>query len=368
MNILPFAASFPNFRRITNLEQFVEDARENYHTFKHKLFLNERTPGFFIYKIKTATRTHVGLIATLDINDYSDNRVKKHENTLLAKEQQQGKLLIERKAIVKPILLTHKHDSALSMSIEFLIEDREPMYVVDFPIDKQEHTVWYIYEPDELAMIESLYKTQIEKVYIADGHHRLEASKWLNQWYEKDRKLPQHDAFLCALFSSKELEIKAYNRIVTMGEDFDKTTFLSQLSAFSDIKLLEKPKNPTRKTDIGLYIQGQYYMMTWKKETLNKVDKKLTILDVALLNEHVFKNILDIKNIKTDQRVKYADGQQSLSNLIESCDKQPNSIGFALYPVDLKDLMAVADTDGIMPPKSTWFEPRMRNGLLVQNL
>ncbi len=368
MNIFPFAASSPDLDKIKDISFFVEDVREDYNQYKINVFKQDDTASIYVYVIETPLRKHHGIISTVSIKDYIEGRIKKHENTIENKEKQQAKLLVERKAIVKPVLLTYPAEDALTAAIVALTANIAPTTIIQFEAEKQVHKIWKISDKKEIETLQYLFKTLVPVSYIADGHHRIEASKWLHEWGKKDETLPRHDAFLCALFSSDDLEIWAFHRNVQFGGTFTTTDFLNQIAQYAVVSKVDAPMFPRHKFEMGLYVANEYYILNWKQETFKDVDNQSVILDVNILNQYIFKNILGIENIRTDKRISYLEGPLRLEDIIRDKKQRTGEAIFVMYPVGLQDLLAIVDAEQVMPPKSTWFEPRMRNGLLVQDI
>jgi uncharacterized protein (DUF1015 family) len=367
MTIFPFAASYPQLDKIKDISFFVEDVREDYKQYKENIFKQHETAAIFLYLIQTPLRKHWGIISTMAVADYIAGKIQKHENTIESKEKQQGQLLLERKAIVKPVLLTYTEVDAISSAISALTENVAPSSIIDFEADRQVHKFWKIDAPNDVQMLQDLFKTHVPLVYIADGHHRIEASRWLHEWGKKDATLPRHEAFLCALFSSDALDICAFHRNVQFRDTLSEADFLSQIAEYADIEKMGKPIFPRHKFELGLYISNEYYTLNWKKEYLKNTDNQAVALDVNFLNQYIFKNILGIENIRTDKRISYLEGPLKLKDIIKKTQR-PGEAVLLMYPVALSDLMAISDAGQVMPPKSTWFEPRMRNGILVQDI
>jgi uncharacterized protein (DUF1015 family) len=368
MTIFPFTASYPQLDKIKDISFFVEDVREDYKHYKESIFKTHDTAAIFLYVIETPLRKHWGIISTMAIADYVDGKIQKHENTIESKEKQQGQLLLERKAIVKPVLLTYTEVDEISEAIFALTENILPISTIDFETEKQIHKIWKVDAPNDVQKLQDLFKTHVPLVYIADGHHRIEASKWLHEWGKEDATLPRHDAFLCALFSSDALEICAFHRNVHFGGTMSEADFLTRIAEYADITKIEKPIFPRHKFELGLYISNEYYILNWKKEYLQTIDNQSVALDVNFLNQYIFKNILGIENIRADKRISYLEGPLKLKDIIHKKTQRAGEAVLLMYPVALPDLMAIADAGQVMPPKSTWFEPRMRNGLLVQDI
>lgn len=311
---------------------------------------------------------HQGIVSTLAISDYIEGKVKKHEKTIEAKEKQQGKLLLERQALVKPVLLTYMEQKSIQDLLHQLTTQALPTTVFAFKAQDQVHKIWRITAATTIETLQNLFQIHVPQVYIADGHHRIEASKWVHQLDKQDGAIPKHDAFLCALFASNALDICAYHRKVQLSDALITDDLLSKIGVFAEIEAMEKPTLPRHKFELGLFVNNQYYLLKWKAEYLQNSDSQYVMLDVVLLNQHIFKSILGIENIRSDKRITYPEGPLTLDEILPTTLQPDGEAIFVMYPVQIEDLMAIVDDGGIMPPKSTWFEPRMRNGFLVQEI
>ena len=185
------------------------------------------------------------------------------------------------------------------------------------------------------------------------------------QKMKKKQKKGNYDLILAAFFAVKELSIFDYNRVVEGLDDRTMARFMAEISQVFDIKILNKPAKPRKKFELTMLIGEEWFRLKWKKEILNKYKKGEIVLDASLLDEEVIKKIMKIKDTKTDNRITYIEGPKSFESIIKRTRKDENKIAFCLYPVNIDDLFKVADAGDIMPPKSTWFEPRVKNGLLV---
>lgn len=362
MNIHPFKAVIPDLNKIVTDDVFFDSVREKYAQYREEqLFLNVAEEAIFLYEIQTRTQLHFGVVASLDLDDYRAGKVKKHEKTLVEKEKTQMKLLLERGAMVKPVLLTHQDSSILRGKIIDWSSRMPVFHQVYFEKNKETHRFWKISEPTQITELQDIFQKEIPKCYVADGHHRLAANLHFEEISAtKDIK----DDVLCAFFATLDLRIAPFNRLVenvdVLGLDFIKK--LRQIAN----PLTHKHGEPNKKGRWGTWINEQYTLWEWKAETIAPFQAEgKTDLDVDILNEKVFKEILGIKDIRKDKSIKYIEGNLSDDYLRK---RSTEGVAFSLYPVDIQDLIAISDADGIMPPKSTWFEPRMKNGLLVQEI
>ena len=365
MRINPFQAVYPNFDYVASTDTFFATVKTEYSGYRKSGFFH-KTPqeGLFLYQIVTKKRTFTGLITCNDIRDYTEGKIKKHENTLTSKEQQQLNLLVSRKAMVKPVLLTYPDVKPLAKLFNNHIKKNKPFYSCEIPGEKQTHYVWEITDGALIRKIQILFKEEIPVSYIADGHHRISTTSLLYKRFKK-KGVKKYDQLLSIYFPASELEVHDYNRVVEGLEDCTPTLFMVRMGQLFNIEVLDKPEKPKHKHEITLFINREWYKLTWKKSVLKEYRKKKADLDATMLDEKVLFDILGIKDVRTDRRITYVEGPKGIEAVRSQVIKSRYRIGFCLYPVDLEDLMKIADANKTMPPKSTWFEPRVKNGLIV---
>ncbi len=367
MKIRSFRAMRPNLEKVPRSNDFFDTVKYRYHDYAAEgLFEATDVEAMYIYQIKTIEGwKFTGLIACTDIAEYREGHLKKHEKTILSSEDLQGKLLETRGAAIKPILLTYPAVEPLDELIADYIDRHRKYFVMELGGEK--HRFWQITEGLILKKIRQIFETRIPHAYIADGHHRSASFAALNERAPNDK----NDKLLCAFFPDHELKINAFHRLISNLNGLSTDDFLTKIEAVCNVVPLKKAALPTRKFEMTLRLNdGKWFKLTWKREILADFAEGLVHLDVHLLNEKILKPILGVKNIRTDARLKYIEGTKSL-NSIEKTASEPTyteGVCFCLFPVSFYDLKAVVDDAGVMPPKSTFFEPRMKNGLLVYEI
>ena len=367
MTIRPFQAIYPNTDFIASNDSFFGTVKEEYVAYKKSGFFNKASQeSFYIYQIKNPSSTHTGLVASSDIREYLEGNIKKHEHTLPATEQRQMYLMMNRKAIVKPVLLIHPKVKKLSHLYESYIKDHEPFYTIHFEKENQKHLLWKVSDGNLIEKFQQIFNKQIPKTYIADGHHRSAASALLYSRWKND--INPYEDLLTVFFSEDQLEIYDYNRIIDASGDLTLTQLMAKLSQLFDFEILEKPSKPKQKHEIVMFLNKEWFLLKWKPSILEKYKNQSIVLDASLLDEHVLKDIFEITDVKTDTRIKYVSGKDGIEPFRNKTLKSEARVGFCLYPTQMSDMLTIANEDGVMPPKSTWFEPRMRNGLIVQDL
>ena len=357
MIIKPFKAVFPNINKIDSVEEFFNKVKEDYITFNQKGYFHDPIDqAFFIYQICQDERKYTGIIGCLDVEGYSDGYIKKHENTISEKEDRQLQLLLHRKAAVKPVTLTYPSQSSIQTWIHTYIRKHPPTHTFDLQSKQKTHHIWAIKDTISINTIQQLFQ-KMEKVYIADGHHRIATTSIAFQKFNHHH----YNCFLCALFPTSDMDILDYNRILKIPLDLN---FIDILSHYFDMSILPKGEKPKKKFELSLYYRKQWFHLTWKKEILPKSSSKIW-LDAELLNKIILKDILQIENVRKDPRISYIDGTKDIAAIEKKVNKSENSAAFCLAAVQMEELLRIADAGEILPPKSTWFEPRMVNGMVV---
>lgn len=368
MHIKPFKAAYPDFRFIASVDGFFSTVKEDYTKYKQSGFFQKASQAaFYIYEIQRKNRKHTGLIALAHIKDYLDGLIKIHENTLPAKEQQQTQMLLAREAQVKPVLITCKDVFELQKTLnENKLKDKL-FYSTTFESSGEVHTLWEISDSSTIQKVTTIVDKKVPEVFIADGHHR---SSTMARLYEKNLDLNPnpYSHLLVALFPKNQLEVHDFNRLVQGLRADALSSFVADISQLCNITPLDKGRKPEKKHQMTMFINREWYLLEWRSSLLEKHKEDSVLLDADLLDQYVFEKILGIKDVRLDARLKYVEGPAGVEGLQAKVLKNENRIGFCLYPIELDDLMSVAKRNGIMPPKSTWFEPRIKNGLAVLDL
>ncbi len=367
MKIRSFRAIRPNLEKVPRSNDFFDTVKLRYHDYAAEgLFVPTDADAMYIYQIKTIEGwKFTGLVACTDIAEYRNGNLKKHEKTIVSSEDMQTKLLKTRGAAIKPVLLTYPAVAPLDELIADYIDRHRKFFVMELGGEK--HRFWQITEGLVLKRIRQIFEDRIPHAYIADGHHRSASFAALHEAEPNDK----NDKLLCAFFPDHELKINAFHRLVSNLNGLSADDLLKKIETVCNITPLSKPSLPTRKFDMTMRLSGnQWFKLTWKQAILANFAEGLVHLDVHLLNEKILKPMLGVKNIRTDERLKYIDGTKSLATIEKTASNAAYTEGvcFCLFPVSFHDLKAVVDDAGVMPPKSTFFEPRMKNGLLVYEI
>ncbi len=330
-------------------------------------FVKEEGPCYYIYEQVMEGRSQKGIVACASIDDYLNQVIKKHENTRADKEQDRIRHVDTCDAQTGPIFLAYRDQAALRQVIAQVTEGRA---VCDFTSeDSVTHRVWVVSEERQTRTIRDTFAA-MEQIYIADGHHRCASA--VKVGLQRREKNPVHTGgeeynfFLSVLFSADELKIMDYNRVVKDLNGYDRESFLDKVrEKFSVLPMGDTPCRPEKKYEYGMYLEGEWYRLT-AHEDIRSQDA-VEGLDVSLLQEHLLAPVLGIGDPKTDRRIDFVGGIRGLEEL-ERRVRTDMRVAFALYPTSIYELFAVADAGRLMPPKSTWFEPKLRSGLFIHTL
>ena len=330
-------------------------------------FIQDETPCYYLYELTRNGHRQTGIVACASIDDYFNGTIKKHENTREEKEQDRIRHVDTLDTQTGPIFLAYRFDAVLKEIIE---ETKRKRPVYDFiSEDKITHRVWVIDESEMIERIQQCF-VKINKIYIADGHHR--AASAIKVGCKRRKEHPgytgeeEFNYFLCTLFAEEELEILDYNRVVKDLNGLSETEFLEKIKeSFKVEEAEESPYAPKQKKEFGMYLGKKWYKLQIKKEQIS--DDVVENLDVSILQNKLLKSILGIKEPGKDNRIIFVGGIRGLKEL-ENCVENGFQVAFSMYPTSMQELFSVADAGRLMPPKSTWFEPKLRSGLFLHKI
>ena len=366
MKIFPFHAIYPNVDLIPSPDSFFSTVRDDYNQYyDNGFFHNAKESAYYIFEIRTGDRTRSGLVVALHVTDYSKGKIVRHEQTIASSEQEMLRVLLQRGAMVKPVLLCHQPLKEISREIQRLKRKKDPFLSLSTNLDPHEYSLYQVSE-EEGTKLAGLYGSLVPKVYIADGHHRCSTGEKLFK-LQKSKGGRDYSLIMAALFPFDQLDILDYNKVVQLPYHLKPAKFIAQLSSLAHIQPIHKASKPTRKHDVTLCMQDEWYLITWKDEVLKKYRKLPAILDADLLGKEVFEKILGIADVRTDNRVEHIPGDLGPEKVEERARQSDHHAGFCIYPVQFNELVKVSDNGGTLPPKSTWFEPRMINGFVVKS-
>ncbi len=332
-----------------------------------RTFLKEEKRCYYIYELTMDKRTQTGIVACASIDDYENQVIKKHENTRQEKEADRIRHVDTCNAQTGPIFLAYRADQGIRRVVEEA-KKQEPLY--DFVAeDGVRHRVFRIFADEQIREIQQAF-AKMESIYIADGHHRAASAVKVGQMRKKAHPgctgEEEFCFFLSVLFPDDELMIMDYNRVVKDLGGLSPAQFLDKAGSIFDLKKVSgNERRPKKKGDFSMYLDGSWYMCSVRAEDLSADPVKS--LDVSLLQDLLLEPVLGIHDPKTDQRIDFIGGIRGLDEL-ERRVETDCAVAFAMYPTDISELFAVADAGLLMPPKSTWFEPKLRSGLFIHAL
>ena len=332
-------------------------------------YIQDEAPVFYLYALTMNGRTQTGLVCCCDVDEYLNGTIKKHEFTLKAKEMDRMKHVDVCDANTGPIFLMYREMEEISSLIASYKENNAPVY--DFTSeDNITHTVWVIDNPSTIAKIAELFKT-VPALYIADGHHRNASA--VNVALKRREEAMKMDAdaeynyYLSVLFPDNELKIFDYNRVVKDLNKHSEEKFFNLVRENFDISPTTGSPRPTSLHTFGMYINNRWYRLQAKDGIIDENDP-IMCLDVSILQKYLLEPILGIGDVRTNPRIDFVGGIRGLGELEKRVDSGEMKIAFALYPTTVEQVMSIADNNLIMPPKSTWFEPKLRSGLFIHKL
>lgn len=348
-----------------------DKAAENFKMFQEKGWLvQDEKECYYVYAQTMNGKTQYGLVVGAYVPDYMSGLIKKHELTRRDKEEDRMKHVRVNNANIEPVFFAYPENDALDKIVS-KYTSRKPEYDFVAPLDGFGHTFWVIDEDEDISMITAEF-AKMPALYIADGHHRSAAAALVGA--EKAKQNPNHrgdeeyNYFMAVCFPAEQLTIIDYNRVVKDLNGLTDEAFLEKLSANFDVKEMgEEIYKPSGLHNFSLYLSGKWYSLTAKEGTYDDNDP-IGVLDVTISSNLILDEILGIKDLRSDKRIDFVGGIRGLGELKRRVDSGEMKVALALYPVTMKQLMDIADTGNIMPPKTTWFEPKLRSGLVIHKL
>ncbi|MGN1419296.1 MAG: DUF1015 domain-containing protein [Acutalibacteraceae bacterium] len=341
-----------------NLDKLVSD----------KILVQDEKPCFYIYRQIMNGRSQTGLVGCASIDDYMNNVIKKHEFTRADKEQDRINHVDYCDANTGPIFLAYRENDEISAIISDWQKNHAPVY--DFTADGVANTVWVIDCGETTGKLTALFD-QVSNLYIADGHHRCASAVKVGQ--KRRSQNPDFDGneefnfFLAVAFPKNELAIMDYNRVIKDTNGYSDSELIEKLSEKFAVEEAEtSPYRPEKKHTFGMYLDGKWYKLTAKDGTFDENDV-VGRLDVSILQNNCITPVFAIEDPRTDKRIDFVGGIRGLGELEKRC-KEDMKVAFSMFPTSLDDLMAIADAGKVMPPKSTWFEPKLLSGLFIHKL
>ncbi len=360
----------PEFReddstKPNTVERF-EKVKDKYDEFKSLgYFTQDEVPAIYIYRQITPANTYIGIIAAASVDDYLNGKIKVHEHTLSQREEMFKKYLNVCKFNAESVLLTYKDNKDVDSLFEKYINTRSEY---EFTNTREiKHDLWVVSDQKDIAALQDAF-ANVEHSYIADGHHRVSSSALYTQSQREKGYIGDEDFnyFMAFYIAESKLRIFSYNRTVSSLNDLTSEEFLLQIEKSFTLKKSTEAYCPKSLHNLSMYFGESWYSLTIKDEFIDN-DNPVGCLDAQLLSTLVLSPILGIHDLKTDNRVNFIEGTKGMEALQESVDSNIAKVAFGFFPVSIDQLKRVADTNNIMPPKSTWIEPKIRSGLRFLN-
>ena len=344
----------------THSKAVYEKAKENLQQLiSNGVLVKETKPCYYIYQLIMNGRSQTGLVCVSSVQDYFDDVIKKHEFTRPEKEKDRIDHMQTIEAQTGNVFLAYRDVAAVNSLINDWKTNNKPVY--DFMADDGiQHCIWIINNDTTVNAITQLFKTDVPFTYIADGHHRAASAAKVSKILFNSTEAKY---FLTTIFPASELAILDYNRVIKDLDGFTKEKFISRLQDDFFMTLSPEPVKPAQLHEFGMYLDKQWYILSSRKGTFT--DDSIGILDVTILSNNILDKLLDISDQRTDKRIDFVGGIRGLKELEKRVDSGEMKVAFSLYPVTIEQLFNIADSGKVMPPKSTWFEPKLRDGLLT---
>ena len=329
--------------------------------------IKEQKASYYVYRLTMEGREQTGIVGCCDYQEYYDGRIKKHELTRTAKENDRVRHVETQNANAEPVFFSYRGVQNINLLIEKIVTF-EPVYnfVAE---DEIKHELWIVNDDKDISLIEFEFN-DVPDLYVADGHHRTAAAARVGQ--KKKDNNPDHNGteeynfFMAVLFSDDQLKIYDYNRVIQDLNGKSPIDFVSELEETFYITKLIEASLPSEKGLFSMYLENQWYSLKPKDRIFTENPK--ANLDVTFLSEKILSPILGIEDLRKDTRIDFVGGIRGLNELERRVDSKEMKVAFALYPVSMDELISIADAGEIMPPKTTWFEPKLRSGLFIHEL
>jgi uncharacterized protein (DUF1015 family) len=343
-------------------QQVYDTAKKNLDAFiSRNILFRESKPCYYIYQLVMNGRSQTGLVCGSSVDDYENDLIKKHEFTRPEKEQDRINHITTTGAQTGNVFLAYRNVAAIDALINKWKKEKNPVYDL-LAEDGIQHSIWIINDSGTIETISELFKTLVPFSYIADGHHRAASAAKVRKALG-NKATEGANIFLTTLFPSNQLHIMDYNRLVKDLNGLSAAAFLQRINESFTIEKAEQAFSPENLHEFGLYLEKQWYTLTAKENTYT--NDPIGILDVTILQNNLLAPLLGIKDQRTDQRIDFVGGIRGLGELEKRVDSGEMAVALSLHPVSIQQLFDIADSGNVMPPKSTWFEPKLRDGLLT---
>ncbi len=345
--------------------------KENFDKLVQKgLMVQDHTANFYVYQLIMNGHKQTGLVGCCAIDDYFNNVIKKHELTRPDKEEDRKNHVRYSKLNYEPVFFAYPHVNTIDELVAG-IQKSTPVYNITTD-DGIQHTLWVVNDAEKVTTIKKLFDQQVPSIYVADGHHRTAAGALVGKEFRDAANGNPTDGkgynyFMAVLFPDNQLKIIDYNRVVKDLNGLDEATFLTKIANSFDVEEKSSTYKPDTLHHIGMYLNKKWYKLVAKKGTYNDTDP-VGVLDVTILSKQVLEPLLNIIDLRTDKRIDFIGGIRGLGELEKRVNSGEMKVAFAMNPVSMQQLMNISDNDLIMPPKVTWFEPKLRSGMFVYQL
>jgi len=353
----------------SNDDLIYQTAKRNFIQMVEKgVLLQDKSPCFYIYRQKMGSQMQTGIVGLMSASEYDEGKIKKHELTRKDKEEDRIRHVDTVNAQTGPVFISYRERKNLNKIVEE-ITAASPEY--DFTAeDGVKHTAWVVDDAKRIGKIRKEF-SEVESLYIADGHHRAAAAATIARNRRSQDKsndsVKEYDSILAVFFPHTQLKVMDYNRAVKDLNGLTPVEFIEKISACFTVSKNFTARSPEQLHDFGMYLGNEWYKITVKKGVYNENDP-VASLDAAILQDQLLFPVLGIKDPRVDDRIKFIGGIRGMDELEKLVNKDGFAVAFSLYPTSMEQIIKVADAGAIMPPKSTWFEPKLRSGIFVHKL
>ncbi len=369
LSYLHVVKPYMNFGGRKNVEKYFPLGADKQKEFKEQgVLIKDEKPSFYIYRMIKGSKASTGLIASASVDDYLDNHILKHENTLTEKQNELAEHIRFFDSLGNPVLLTYPDNTTIDDILEKYIQHHVPEYNF-ISLDQVKHNIWVVNAEEDIQEIEKAF-AGMSNLYIADGHHRSAGFATYAQSMRDENEGHQgnelYNFYPVCLIPFSKLQIFEYHRLIKDEQTISHPDFLNHLKKYFDkTSCGDIPVQPLNKREFGIYFNHHAYLLKLKPEFENAISGILESLDVAIVEEFLLKRIFNITDSKTDKRLSFLDGSKGIGKIQQAVDNGDNSVLITLYSTSIDEIKQVAENNLIMPPKSTWIEPKLRTGLII---
>jgi len=353
-------------------EAVYKKGRENYEILKDNgILVKDDSERFYIYQLIMDGHKQTGIVGCCAIDDYFNNVIKKHELTRPDKEEDRKNHVRYGKINAEPVFFSYPHVNEIDAIVDRVKSESSPVYDIT-TVDGIQHTLWLVNSDSDNASIEQLFDNKVPSIYVADGHHRTAAGALVGKEFRDAANGTadngaRYNYFMAVVFPDNQLKIIDYNRVVKDLNGLSETDLLSKLEQSFSVEKMDGQFKPNALHTIGMYLSGSWYKLSAKDNTYDDNDP-VGVLDVTILSKQVLEPLFNIVDLRTDKRIDFVGGIRGLGELEKRVNSGEMKVAFAMYPVSMQQLINISDADLIMPPKVTWFEPKLRSGMFIHEL